>query len=90
MRVDTGYINSTKGTASEKERSLVTYIPSVSGTLGDTGLYRHTTEPVLVFGLITVPFVVGGIKPGKKHNNSVQSVIRSRVYLVRVLLLPAV
>ena len=65
MRVDTGYINSTKGMASKKECSLVTYIPSVSGTLGDTGLYRHTTEPVLVFGLITVPFVVGGINPGK-------------------------
>ena len=42
IRVNTRYRNSTKDTSSKK----VAYIPSISGTLGDTGVYRHTTEPI--------------------------------------------
>ena len=26
----------------------VAYIPSISGTLSDTGVYRHTTEPIFI------------------------------------------
>ena len=32
----------------QERMSPVAYIPSVSGTLGDTGVYRHTTEPIFI------------------------------------------
>ena len=45
MRVNTRYINSTKGTSS-KRMPPVAYIPYISCTLGDTGVHRHKTEPI--------------------------------------------
>ena len=42
MRVNIGYINSTKGISSNR-MPHVAYPASISGTLGDTGMYRHTT-----------------------------------------------
>ena len=47
MQVNAGYINSTKGTSS-KWMSPAGYTSSISGTLGDTDVYRHTTEPVFI------------------------------------------
>ena len=48
VQVNTRYINSTKGTSSKKDAPQWNiYIPSISGTLGDTGGYRPTTEPIL-------------------------------------------
>ena len=44
VRVNTRYINSTKGASSTK----VAYISSISVALGDTGVYRHTTEPMCI------------------------------------------
>ena len=44
----TRYINSTKGTSSKKDAPSGIYIPSISGSLDDTGVYRHTTEPVFI------------------------------------------
>ena len=32
----------------QKRMPPVAYIPSISNTLGDTGVYRHTTEPVFI------------------------------------------
>ena len=43
MRVNTRYINSTRGTVS-KRMPPVAYIPYISSTLGDTGVPRHKTE----------------------------------------------
>ena len=49
VRVSTRYINSTKGTSSKKkDASSGIFTQSISGTLGDTGVYRHTTEPVFI------------------------------------------
>ena len=38
--------------SSDKKRKwpTVAYIPYISGTLGDTGLYRHKTEPIFIQG----------------------------------------
>ena len=32
----------------KKKMPTVAYTPSISGTLGDTGVYRHKTEPILI------------------------------------------
>ena len=48
VRVNTRYINSTKGTSLKKDAPSGIYTPSISGTLGDTGVYRHTTEPIVI------------------------------------------
>ena len=48
MRVNTRYINSKKG-ASSKRMPPVANISSISGTLCNTGVYRHTTEPIFIW-----------------------------------------
>ena len=63
MRVNTRYINSTRGTSSTKEcpspypppptpplrpRLPVACIPYISGTLCDAGVRRHMTEPIFI------------------------------------------
>ena len=45
MRVNTRYLNSTRGTSSKKRCLPVAYIHYISVTLGDTGAHRHKTEP---------------------------------------------
>ena len=40
MRVNTRHTNPTKGTSSKRD--------APSGTLGDTGVYRHTTEAIFI------------------------------------------
>ena len=43
MRVNTMYVNS-----SEKGCPQKAHVPSISSTLGDTGVYRCTTEPIFI------------------------------------------
>ena len=45
MRVDTRYTNATRGTSSKRMPLRDAYIPSISGILGDTGVYKNKTEP---------------------------------------------
>ena len=45
--VNTRYANSIKGISSETGVPPVTYIPSISGTLGEAGEYRHAKKQFL-------------------------------------------
>ena len=45
--VNTGY-RKPKVHPQKKMSSSGLYIPSISGTLGNTGVYRHTTEPIFI------------------------------------------
>ena len=47
MEVITKYINSTEGTSS-KRMPPVAYVPFISGTLSNMGLYRHTTQQIFI------------------------------------------
>ena len=47
IQVITRYINSTKGMSSWKDNPQVASTPSISGILSNTGVYRHTTDPIL-------------------------------------------
>ena len=46
MRVNTGYMNSYRGISSHthKKKDIYVYIASISGTLGETGVYRHASQ----------------------------------------------
>ena len=46
--IHTRHINSTKRTSSKKD-APVAYTPSISCTLGNTGVYKHTTEPSFIW-----------------------------------------
>ena len=49
MRVNRRYINSTNGTSSDKEApDRHNYIPSISGILSNTDVYRHMTETFFI------------------------------------------
>ena len=49
MLVTKRYINFTRGTPSKKDApQWHNYIPYISGTLGDTGVHRHKTEPIFI------------------------------------------
>ena len=41
-------MDGTKVLQKKKRMPPVAYIPIISGTLGDTGVYRHTTEPIFI------------------------------------------
>ena len=41
MRVNTRYINSTRGTSSKKDVPPLVYIPFISGTLDNTGNAKY-------------------------------------------------
>ena len=45
----TGSQNNQQQKEQEKKKpSPVVYVPSISGTLGDTGVYKHETEPMFI------------------------------------------
>ena len=45
--------SSTNKKTKKKDAPSGTYIPSISNTLGYTGVHRHTTEPVFIQGRTT-------------------------------------
>ena len=50
MRVNTRYLNSTRGTASKRMPPTPhPHTTPISGTLGDTGVHRHKTEQFFLF-----------------------------------------
>ena len=57
MRVNTMYINSTRGTASKQDGRqwyIYIYMPSISSTLGNTDVYRRKTEPIFIYFIYCV------------------------------------